>query len=188
MALQNVRGIFKIGSPIDSYKLLLMQGVFSRPDYSGLFHALLRPFVRDGRIAVTYRCHSLRRTSFVRLSEMESDYFSVRELGVHDVYNLDARFQPDLVIDGGGNIGMFTLRASAALAAAGGAAAKFVICEPVPANVEQIRTHQARLAASPSMSARPTRAASTPISPTATSCKSPYAPWPRSSAPTPSAF
>jgi len=143
MALDNVKGILSIGSPVSSYKLLLMQGMISRPKFAPLFHALLQPFVREDRVAVDYRCHNLQRRSFVRMSEMESDFCSVRELGVNDVYQLDTAFHPDRVIDGGGNIGMFTLRAAAALAAVGDTSVRFTLCEPVPQNLEQIRTHLA---------------------------------------------
>jgi FkbM family methyltransferase len=143
MAFDNVKGILNIGSPISSYKLLLMQGMLSRPKYSSLFRALLQPFVRDGRIAVKYRCHNRMLKSFVRMSELESDFYSTRELGVNDVYSLDFAFHPDLVIDGGGNIGMFTLRATAGLAAAGDTAVRYTVCEPVPQNLEQIGTHLA---------------------------------------------
>jgi FkbM family methyltransferase len=143
MALDNVGSILNSGSSLTSFKLLLMQGSLSRPGLRWLFHALLRPFVRDGRIAVTYRCHNRTLTSYVRVSELESDYYSTRELGVDDVYSLEPAFHPDLVIDGGGNIGLFTLRAKACLEAAGDASARFVICEPVPQNVAQIRQHLA---------------------------------------------
>lgn len=143
MAFDNVKGILNIGSPISSYKLLLMQGMLSRPKYTSLFRALLQPFVRDGRIPLQYRCHNRVLRAFVRTSDLESDFYSIRELGANDVYELDLGFHPDLVIDGGGNIGMFTLRAVAGLESAGDASVKFVICEPVPQNLAQIRTHLA---------------------------------------------
>jgi FkbM family methyltransferase len=143
VAFDNVKGILNIGSPLSSYKLLLMQGALSRPKYGSLFRSLLRPFVSNGRITVRYRCHDRSLKSFVRASELESDFYSIRELGVNDVYSLDLAFHPDLVIDGGGNIGMFTLRASAGLQSAGDTSVRYVICEPVPGNVEQIRTHLA---------------------------------------------
>ena len=44
---------------------------------------------------------------FIRL-DLGSDLFSMLELGVRDTYFLDRSFHPDLVIDGGGNIGLFT--------------------------------------------------------------------------------
>src|ERR1039458_4234640 len=105
-------------------------------------HRPNRSFAR-GSIAVRYRCYSRFVKSFVRMSELESDYLSTRELGVDDVYELDLSFQPDLVIDGGGNIGLFTLRAAAGLEGPGDASVRFVICEPVPENLEQIRKHLA---------------------------------------------
>jgi FkbM family methyltransferase len=141
MALDNVGPILNAGSPLTSFKLLLMQGSFSRPQFSGLFRGLLQPFVEQGRVAINYRCYNRTLTSYVRVSELESDYTSSRELGVDDVYSLDPCFHPDLVIDGGGNIGLFTLRAKACLEAAGDSGARFVICEPVPHNVAQIREH-----------------------------------------------
>jgi FkbM family methyltransferase len=143
LALDNVKGILNIGSPLSSYKLLLMQGGCSRPKFAPLFRRLLQPFVKNGRISVQYRCHGRMLFCYVRTSELESDFYSIRELGVNDVYSLDLAFHPDLVIDGGGNIGMFTLRAAAGLQSAGDKSVKHVICEPVPGNVEQIRTHLA---------------------------------------------
>jgi FkbM family methyltransferase len=141
MAFDNVKSILTIGSPVSSYKLLLMQGVSSRPRYSSLFLALLRPFVRYGRIVVQYRCYDRFVKSYVRMSELESDFQSTRELGINDVYGVDCGFNPDVVIDGGGNIGLFTLRVAAGLEATGDASVRFVICEPVPQNLDQIREH-----------------------------------------------
>jgi len=141
MALDNVSSILKISSPISSYKLLLMQGALSRPRYRAMFLALLQPFVKHGQIQVRYRCYNRVVKSLIRISDMESDFYTTRELAVNDVYGLDFAFHPDLVIDGGGNIGMFTLRAAAGLEAEGHAPVRFVIYEPVPQNLEQIREH-----------------------------------------------
>lgn len=141
MAFDNVKGILGVGSTLTSYKLLLMQGACSRPRYRAVFLALLQPFVKDGMITLQYSCYDRMVTSTIRVSELESDYYSTRELGVTDIYQLDWSFHPDLVIDGGGNIGMFTLRASTGLAAAGDKGVEMVICEPVPQNLDQVRRH-----------------------------------------------
>jgi FkbM family methyltransferase len=45
------------------------------------------------------------------------------------------------VIDAGGNIGLFTLRAAAGTAAVDGSPTELVICEPLPRNLEQIARH-----------------------------------------------
>jgi len=90
-----------------------------------------------------YRCYNRYLSCFIGLSDLESDLLSVLELSVRDTYHLDFGFQPDLVIDGGGNIGLFTLRAAAGTASASDSPAKFVVCEPLPRNVGQIRKHLA---------------------------------------------
>jgi FkbM family methyltransferase len=78
---------------------------------------------------------------FIRVSELSSDLQCALELAVRDEYHLDQDFQPDLVIDGGGNIGLFTLRAAAAWST--NPSAKFVICEPMAHNIERIQRHLA---------------------------------------------
>jgi FkbM family methyltransferase len=76
------------------------------------------------------------------MSEFSSDWVSVQELAIRDVYTLDNNFRPDLVIDGGGNIGLFTLRTASSLAYQE-KAPTFVIYEPMEQNAEQIQRHLA---------------------------------------------
>ena len=141
MAFDNFRSILQVGSISSSYKLLLLAASYSRPKYRWLCFKLLRPFVRNGEIALRYRCYGRSMRFFVRLSDLDSDFRSVLELGIRDTYDLDLGFKPDLVIDGGGNIGLFTLRAAAAIGSASDSPARFVICEPLPRNVEQVEKH-----------------------------------------------
>ena len=141
MAFENVRRILGIGSLLSSWKLLLISASFSRPKYRLLFLGLLKPFIKDGQVSLRYRCFGRYVHSFVRLSDFSSDLISTREQCAEDVYHLDPDFHPDLVIDGGGNIGLFTLRAAAAVASSGQGTTKIVICEPLPRNIEQIEKH-----------------------------------------------
>jgi FkbM family methyltransferase len=136
MAFPNVKRILQIGSPLSSLKLLLVVTFYSRPRFEALAHALLRPFVHNGMISIRYRCYERFYRTFLRTSDLQADYLSTRELCVNDVYYLDRSFKSDLVIDGGGNIGLFSLRAAAAYPSA-----KIVICEPLPRNIEQIQRH-----------------------------------------------
>jgi FkbM family methyltransferase len=136
MAFPNVRRILQIGSPLSSLKLLLATTFYSRPQFKALAHALLQPFIHKGTISVRYRCYERFYETSLRMSDLQADYLTTRELGVNDVYRLERDFMPDLIIDGGGNIGLFSLRAKAAYPAA-----KIVICEPLPRNIEQIRKH-----------------------------------------------
>jgi FkbM family methyltransferase len=130
-----------MGSALSSLKLLLITASFSRPKYRGLCLALLQPFVRDGQVSLRYRCYGRMMRCFIRLADVDSDLRSALELCLRDTYDLDRGFKPDLVIDGGGNIGLFTLRAAAAASSVGQTAVKFIVCEPMPGNVKQIEKH-----------------------------------------------
>ena len=143
MAFENVRSILRIGSPFSSFKLLLITASRSRPRYRDLCIRLLRPFTSGGEVSLRYRCYDQYLRCFIGLSDLDSDLTSVLELSVRDTYNLDFSFQPDLVIDGGGNIGLFTLRAAAGVAAIGDSPVNFVVCEPLPRNRRQIGKHLA---------------------------------------------
>jgi FkbM family methyltransferase len=139
MAFDNVGSILRMGSISGTAKLLLITALSSRPKYRALCLKLLRPFMKNGEVLLRYRCYGRDVQSFVRLSDLSSDLRSVFELSIRDAYNLDLGFRPDLVIDGGANIGLFTLRAAAAAASAGKTPVKFVVCEPLPRNVEQLQ-------------------------------------------------
>lgn len=134
--LPNAKCILQSGLSLDTYKLLLMAAARSRPRQKGVCLSLLSPFVKSGEVPVHFAAFGRKLTSSVRLSELESDWLSIHELGFQHIYRIERAFAPDLIIDGGGNTGMFTLTASAAFPAA-----KVLICEPVPANIAQIKKH-----------------------------------------------
>jgi FkbM family methyltransferase len=136
MAFSNFKKSLHIGSPISTLKLLLVVTLYSRPRFKSLAYALLGPFIHKGQISIRYRCYERFYKSFLRTSDLQADYLSTRELCVSDAYHLDRSFKPDLVIDGGGNIGLFSLRAAAAYPSV-----KIIICEPLPRNIEQIQRH-----------------------------------------------
>jgi FkbM family methyltransferase len=139
MAFENVSSILRMGSVSGSLKLLLIAASSSRPKYRAFCLKLLWPFTKNGEVLLRYRCHGRYMQSFVRLSDLSSDLQSVLELSIRDTYDLDLDFQPDLVIDGGANIGLFTLRTAAALARR--SPVMYVVCEPLPRNLEQLRKH-----------------------------------------------
>jgi FkbM family methyltransferase len=141
MVFPNIRRILGIGSLSSSVKLILVAGTSSRPKYRGVFLRLLQPFVRRDEITVRYRCYERFYKTVLRMSDLNADFLSTRELCVSDIYRLDRNFGPDLVIDGGGNIGLFTLRAAASILPGNKTPVKFVVCEPLPRNIDQIQRH-----------------------------------------------
>ena len=140
MAFDNVRSILGIHSPLSSLKLLCVAANFSRPKFRTVWQSMLRPFIHQDEVDIRYRCAKSYRTIHLRVPELESDFLSTLELGARDTYELDEGFHPDLVIDGGGNIGLFTLRVSA-LEAENEKRPRFVVYEPMPHNSEQCRRH-----------------------------------------------
>ncbi len=141
MAFENVGSILRMGSLASSLKLLLIAASSSRPQYRSLCMELLKPFAKEGEVPLHYRCYGRDVQCFVRLSDIPSDLRAILDLCLQDTYDIDLDFHPDLVIDGGANIGLFTLRMAAAISASGDAPANFVVCEPLPRNIEQLQKH-----------------------------------------------
>jgi FkbM family methyltransferase len=141
MLFPNIRRILGICSPMSSLKLILAVGTSSRPKYRGVLLRLLQPFMRDGEFELRYQCYERVNKTTIRSSDMQADCLSTIELCILDTYEVERDFRPDLVIDGGGNIGLFTLRAAASILPGRKTPVKFVICEPLPKNIVQIRKH-----------------------------------------------
>jgi len=136
MAFPNARRILKSGITLSALKLLILQASVSRPRLKGLCRLLLSPFTRNDEVVVRYSCAGRSYKVCIRIDQAGCDLFSFYELSCRSVYRLDPSFVPDCVVDGGGNIGLFTLRAGASYPAA-----KIVTCEPVPDNIAQIEKH-----------------------------------------------
>lgn len=143
MAFPNAKKILRAGSPLSTWKLLLIAASFSRPQFRGLCHLLLRPFVHDGMIPIRYRCGGRFLKIWLRVDDLNSDFQSCIELGVDDSYGVDEEFLPNILVDGGGNIGLFTLRTVAEQQARGNTSMTAIICEPIARNVEHIHRHLA---------------------------------------------
>jgi len=140
MAFENVKSILSMGSPLSSLKLLPAAASSSRPRYRALWRLLLMPFLRQGVFTIRYWCEDRFFRVALRLSDLGADFYSVKELALRDIYQLDRGFHPDLVVDGGGNIGLFALRA-ATMTSTEGVAPRLIVCEPLARNVEQIQRH-----------------------------------------------
>ncbi len=136
MAFPNASRILRRGISLDTLKFLAMAGASSRPRYRGAFTSFLKRFARDGKVPVHFSSGGRNLSAQVRMSELGSDWMSVYELGIMKIYRLDPAFCPELVVDGGGNTGIFTLVASSVYPGA-----KILICEPVPHNIAQIQSH-----------------------------------------------
>lgn len=136
MGFPNAKLILKKTTGLSAFKLLILSAQASRPRMKLLWDSILQPFVVNDQVALTYRESNRTLQVSVRLADRSSDVHSVLEVLIRNVYALDSAYAADLVIDGGANIGLFSLQAAAVYPKA-----RIVACEPLPRNVEQLKKH-----------------------------------------------
>jgi FkbM family methyltransferase len=138
VAFGNAKRILRCTSGLSALKLLALTGQYSRPGLAPVLKLLLRPFDRDGAISIRYRVGARYLQALIRDGDQNSDLHSVLEVITREVYPLDPAFDADVVVDGGANIGLFTLQAAAVYPKA-----TILMCEPLPRNVAQLKAHAA---------------------------------------------
>lgn len=126
----------RMGVSVSTFKALALAASSSRPALRSPCMLFLRFFIRQDQIVIHYPCRGRKYQVGIRVADLDSDWQSLNEVAIREEYRLETSFAPDLVIDGGGNIGIFSLLASAAFPDA-----KIVVCEPVPGNLTQIHRH-----------------------------------------------
>ena len=110
----------------------------TRPAVKPLCLAFLKLVSQSGTFWAWYNAGSGDLRASFRLSQLQSDIQGFVEVGIGDCYHVPEEFDPDLIIDGGGNVGLFTLSALKKWPRA-----KAIIFEPVPDNLERIKAHLA---------------------------------------------
>lgn len=137
MGFPNAQRILnRMGVSVNTLKALALAASSSRPALRAFCMLFLRPFIRQDQIVIHYPCRGRRYRAWIRMTDLDSDWQSLNEVAIREEYRLEPSFAPDLVIDGGGNIGIFSLLAAAAFPGV-----KIVVCEPVPGNLAQIQKH-----------------------------------------------
>lgn len=133
--------ILRSARGLSAFKLLLAQAILSKPVLQPALMPLLRLLSLEGKFTATFFSSTGGRAvrAFFRLSDLASDMESFREVGMGDCYHIATMaFEPELVVDGGGNTGLFTLSAFRKWPNA-----KFLIFEPLTGNVIQIEKNLA---------------------------------------------
>lgn len=136
MAFRNAKLVLKRASGWNALKLFLLTARASRPGLRFLSAPLLRALTHNGEVPIRYRQANRTLDIALREDDKEGDLHSIIEVVLRQVYVLDPAFAPDLVIDGGANIGLFSLQAAAVYPHA-----KLIACEPLPRNIAQIKKH-----------------------------------------------
>jgi len=138
MAFSRAKTIMQNASGLTAAKLLLAAARQNRKWLDGIAMGALGLMSKDGDLPYSYTCFGARRKAFLRLPHVDSDLESALELAVGDCYRLARLPDPDLIIDGGANTGMFSLAAAARWPKA-----KIVALEPVPDNIATVHKHLA---------------------------------------------
>lgn len=123
-------------SGLSAFKLLLATARQTRPWLDSFARGTLKLLSSDSEVSYRYRRFGSKRRGLLRLSQLDSDLQSALELAVGDCYRLSQLPEPDLIVDGGANTGMFSLAASARWPTV-----PIIACEPVPDNVAAICKH-----------------------------------------------
>lgn len=137
MIYPTIRKILRHSHGVNSCKLIIIQAVVSKPKLKQFLMPFIRLMVGADCVQVVFSID--RRSSearvFLRLDDPESDMESFRELCLDDCYRIwSMDFSPELVVDGGGNIGLFTLSAHLRWPDA-----RAIVFEPLLENVAQIQ-------------------------------------------------
>ena len=123
-------------SGISMIKVLLAVLANSRPRARRFAHCLLKMLAPGVSVSYNYRIGNRPLVGFLRWEHIDSDLQSALELAIDDRYRLVRIPQPDFIVDGGANTGLFSLAVATKWPAA-----KIIAFEPVPANVDAIEAH-----------------------------------------------
>lgn len=138
MAFPRAANIIRHVAPLSAPTLLLATARQTRPWLRPIADFALKNLSHDGRLAFRYERFGRPRQAYLRLDHLDCDLQSALELACGDCYRLATLPEPDLIVDGGANIGLFSLAATARWPNA-----RIIACEPVATNVEVIRNHLA---------------------------------------------
>lgn len=137
MHFDNLKAVLRAGADVPSrFKLATAAAVTSRP-WLGPFGLPILRFLsaRDG-CWVRYRSETAVWRFALRVPDLSSDLQTFYETGSNDSYRLPRDFEPEVVVDGGANVGLFTLRALGRWPGC-----RVIACEPDPRNLKQLRLH-----------------------------------------------
>ena len=72
MAFPNLKRILRSSTGRDKIKLVLLAAAFSRPRFRGAALLMLRPFIRNGELPISYRDGGRTLVVYLRQAELQS--------------------------------------------------------------------------------------------------------------------
>lgn len=124
----------------DKYKLVILAAYTSRPKWKKYLKQRISAFTKNGLITLELNPVGSNNRSLnvcLRTDHFDSDYLSMYELLLINCYRLPIRgFNPELIVDGGANTGLFTLLNNKIYPTS-----KILLFEPVEGNLNLIKEH-----------------------------------------------
>jgi FkbM family methyltransferase len=96
----------------DKFRLLVLAAYTSRPRLRPMLKPIVKSFTERGTIKVDIALAEKSDKNinvYLRDKHFDSDYLSMSELALFNCYHLPIKMKPDIIVDGGGNTGLFTL-------------------------------------------------------------------------------
>lgn len=134
MSFGNLKGVMRVGQSLSSrWALAIAAATCSRVTFRPIGLWLLGRITRRGAVWVRYRSNTATRTIGIRVSQLYADMQAFYEIALHDCYHVKMSCEPEVIVDGGAHIGLFTLQASAEWPHAA-----IIAIEPEPRNFRQL--------------------------------------------------
>ena len=122
----------------DKFKLLIIAAYSSRPKFRLFTKHLVNSIItKDQKINIALKIPNGYINTSIRWEHFPSDYLSLTEIMIEDCYRiLNSRKKYDLIIDGGGNTGLFTVLCNKVYKDV-----PILLFEPVEENIKIIKFH-----------------------------------------------
>jgi FkbM family methyltransferase len=120
----------------DKIKLFILAAYTSRPKFKVITGIFFKKLIKQGLIKLSLKSDHGRIYVVLRLADFYSDYLSMTEVMLENCYKIPFNKKFDIVIDGGGNTGLFTVLCNKVYPSA-----NIIMFEPLEKNVEISKSH-----------------------------------------------
>jgi FkbM family methyltransferase len=120
----------------DKVKLLFLAAYTSRPGFRLIINPVIRLLAKGNLIKVSVNSGFGRVVVLLRCPDIESDYLSMTEILLDNCYQFPFDRKFDIIVDGGGNTGLFTVLCNRDYSET-----NILLFEPLEKNIEISKIH-----------------------------------------------
>ena len=120
----------------DKVKFFILAAYTSRPKFRFITGVFFKLLIKEGLIKLSVKSDYGKIYVVIRLKDFDSDYLSVTEILLENCYRFPYNKKFDIIIDGGGNTGLYTVLSNKAYPST-----NIILFEPLDTNIEISRIH-----------------------------------------------